>query len=60
MIDGALNILILLVVLVALVLVHELGHFITAKRAGAADAGTRGRPQSYAAVVSINQVKFPD
>jgi regulator of sigma E protease len=34
MIDGILNILILLVILVALVLVHEVGHFVMAKRAG--------------------------
>jgi regulator of sigma E protease len=32
--DAAINVLLLLVILVALVLVHELGHFITAKRAG--------------------------
>jgi regulator of sigma E protease len=34
MIDGVINILILLAVLVGLVLVHELGHFVLAKRAG--------------------------
>jgi regulator of sigma E protease len=34
MIDGAINVVLLLVILVGLVLVHELGHFITAKRAG--------------------------
>jgi len=34
MIDGAIDILILLAVLVGLVLVHELGHFVMAKRAG--------------------------
>jgi regulator of sigma E protease len=32
--DAIINILLLLVILVALVLLHELGHFITAKRAG--------------------------
>lgn len=34
MIDGVIDILILLVMLVGLVLVHELGHFVMAKRAG--------------------------
>jgi len=34
MIDGLINILILLAILVGLVLVHELGHFVMAKRAG--------------------------
>jgi regulator of sigma E protease len=34
MIDGVIDIVILLVVLVGLVLLHELGHFVTAKRAG--------------------------
>jgi regulator of sigma E protease len=34
MLDGLLNILTLLVILVGLVLVHELGHFVMARRAG--------------------------
>lgn len=34
MIDGIINIVLLLAVLTALVLVHELGHFVTARRAG--------------------------
>jgi regulator of sigma E protease len=34
MIDGVINILLLLAILVGLVLVHELGHFVLAKRAG--------------------------
>ncbi len=34
MIDGVINIVLLLVILVGLVLVHELGHFVLAKRAG--------------------------
>ena len=34
MIDGIINILILLVILVPLVLVHEFGHFVMARRAG--------------------------
>jgi regulator of sigma E protease len=34
MIDGLINVVILLALLVGLVLLHELGHFVTAKRAG--------------------------